>query len=234
VESYNASEGFFGIQDRLGADDMLLMLDYGILYEFMPLSELDSPSPRTLSLEEVEVGESYALVISTNAGLWRYLVGDTVRFTSRYPFRIQVSGRTRHFLNAFGEELMVENADHAIQKTCELTGALVREYTAAPVYMDESARGAHEWLIEFDRAPEDIHAFRTILDNELRKVNSDYDAKRSSDLNLREPLVHALPAGTFYSWLKQKGKLGGQHKVPRLSNDRKYVEEVLNLMRQQA
>jgi hypothetical protein len=234
VESYNASEGFFGIQDRLGADDMLLMLDYGILYEFMPLSEIDSPHPRTLSLEEVEVGESYALVISTNAGLWRYLVGDTVRFTSRYPFRIQVSGRTRHFLNAFGEELMVENADYAIQKACEHTGALVREYTAAPVYMDESARGAHEWLIEFERAPDDMHAFRTTLDMELRKVNSDYDAKRSHDLNLREPLVHALPSGTFYSWLKQKGKLGGQHKVPRLSNDRKYVEEVLNLMKQKA
>jgi len=234
VESYNASEGFFGIQDRLGSDDMLLMLDYGIFYEFMPLSELDSPHPRTLLLNEVEVGESYALVISTNAGLWRYMVGDTVRFTSRYPFRIQVSGRTRHYINAFGEELMVENADHAIQLASEYTRALVREYTVAPVYMDEQARGAHEWLIEFEQEPDSMDDFSRHLDRELRAVNSDYDAKRSFDLNLKEPVVRRMPGGTFHRWLKQKGKLGGQHKVPRLSNDRRHVDEVLNLLKLEA
>jgi len=229
VETYNASEGFFGIQDRLGADDLLLMLDYGILYEFMPMSELDAPHPRTLGLHEVEIGENYALVISTNAGLWRYLVGDTVRFTSRYPFRIQVSGRTRHFMNAFGEEVMVENADLAVARASAATGAVVREYSAAPVFMDEKARGAHEWLFEFDREPENLEAFTTSLDDALRQINSDYDAKRSFDLNLRRPIVRSLPSGTFYQWMKMRGKLGGQHKVPRLSNDRRYIEEVLNL-----
>jgi len=230
IETYNASEGFFGIQDRLHSDDMLLMLDYGIFYEFMPLSELDSRSPKTIGLNEVEIGENYALIISTNAGLWRYMIGDTVRFTSKYPFRIQVSGRTRHYLNAFGEELMVENADHAIEIASNKTGASVREYTVAPIYMDETARGAHEWLIEFDRSPRDESMFNEILDQELRKINSDYDAKRAFDLNLKKPVVREVPQGTFYSWLKSKDKLGGQHKVPRLSNDRKHVEEVLNLL----
>jgi hypothetical protein len=177
----------------------------------------------------VEIGENYALVISTNAGLWRYLVGDTVRFTSRYPFRIQVSGRTRHFMNAFGEEVMVENADLAVARASAATGAVVREYSAAPVFMDEKARGAHEWLFEFDREPENLEAFTTSLDDALRQINSDYDAKRSFDLNLRRPIVRSLPSGTFYQWMKMRGKLGGQHKVPRLSNDRRYIEEVLNL-----
>jgi hypothetical protein len=230
VETYNASEGFFGIQDRLGADDLLLMLDYGILYEFMPLSELHSTHPKTIGLQEVEVGESYALVISTNGGLWRYLVGDTVRFTSRYPFRVQVSGRTKHFINAFGEELMVENADAAIAHACEMTNASVVDYTAAPVYMVAGESGAHEWLIEFDRLPHDQETFTAALDEKLRSINSDYDAKRAFNFILRMPLVKSIPAGSFHQWLKQKGKLGGQHKVPRLSNDRRFVEEVSNLM----
>jgi hypothetical protein len=228
VENYNASEGFFGIQDRLGADDLLLMLDYGIYYEFMPLSELGSKKPQTLSLDEVEIGETYALVISTNAGLWRYLVGDTVRFTSKYPFRIQVSGRTKHFINAFGEELMVQNADDALSVACKKTGALISDYTAAPIYMGDDARGAHEWLIEFEQEPDSIDTFVHELDAALKAVNSDYEAKRAYDLNLKAPVIRTLPKGTFYQWMRERGKLGGQHKVPRLCNERTYVDEVWN------
>jgi hypothetical protein len=230
VETYNASEGFFGIQDRLGHDDMLLMLDYGIFYEFMPMSEYGKPNPRTVSLKDVEVGQNYALIISTNGGLWRYLVGDTVKFTSVLPYRIQVSGRTKHYINAFGEELMVENADSALHKASAATGALVRDYTAAPVYMSDEGSGAHEWLIEFDQAPDDLEKFTHILDNTLKEVNSDYEAKRNFDFILKKPIVHAMPNGSFYNWLKNKDKLGGQNKVPRLSNDRKLVEELLSLM----
>jgi hypothetical protein len=229
VETYNASEGFFGIQDRLNHDDLLLMLDYGIFYEFMPLSEIDAKNPKTVGLDEVEVGETYALIISTNGGLWRYMLGDTVRFTSRYPFRIQVSGRTKHFINAFGEELVIENADDALKVACQETGAVISEYTAGPVYMGEDARGAHEWLIEYEVEPSDQQRFNDVLDETLRVLNSDYDAKRAFDLNLKAPLVRNMPRGTFYEWLRVKGKLGGQHKVPRLCNDRRYVEEVLNL-----
>jgi GH3 auxin-responsive promoter len=230
VETYNASEGFFGIQDRLGHYDMLLMLDYGIFYEFMPMSEYGKPNPRTVSLKDVEVGQNYALIISTNGGLWRYLVGDTVKFTSVLPYRIQVSGRTKHYINAFGEELMVENADSALHKASAATGALVRDYTAAPVYMSDEGSGAHEWLIEFDQAPDDLEKFTHILDNTLKEVNSDYEAKRNFDFILKKPIVHAMPNGSFYNWLKNKDKLGGQNKVPRLSNDRKLVEELLSLM----
>lgn len=229
IDTYNASEGFFGIQDRLGADDLLLMLDYGIFYEFMPMSEYGSKNPRTVGLNEVEIGENYALIISTNGGLWRYLVGDTVRFTSKYPFRVQVSGRTKHYINAFGEELMVENSDFAVTAAAQKTGALVLDYTAAPIYMGDDARGAHEWAIEFEQEPHCIDAFTRELDSALKSVNTDYEAKRSFDLNLKSPVVRVLPKGTFYSWLKQNGKLGGQHKVPRLSNERKLLEEVLNL-----
>jgi hypothetical protein len=229
METYNASEGFFGIQDRLGADDLLLMLDYGILYEFVPLDELHTSNPRTLSLNEVEIGENYAIVISTNAGLWRYLVGDTVRFTSRYPFRVQVSGRTRHYINSFGEELMVENADHAVHHACLHTGAHMAEYTAAPIYMSESGTGAHEWLFEFSVPPNDLSVFGNVLDTELRKINSDYEAKRASYFVLQAPVLRVVPEGTFYEWLRCKGKLGGQHKVPRLCNNRQYVDEVMNL-----
>ncbi|MDZ4752254.1 MAG: GH3 auxin-responsive promoter family protein [Flavobacteriales bacterium] len=229
METYNASEGFFGIQDRLDRDDLLLMLDYGIFYEFLPMSEIDSKNPRTIGLDEVEIGENYALILSTNSGLWRYMVGDTIRFTSRFPFRIQVSGRTKHFINAFGEELVIENADDALKVACEHTGAVISDYTAGPVYMGDDAKGAHEWLIEFEVEPNDHCQFVSVLDDSLRILNSDYDAKRAFNLNLKEPIVKAMPRGTFYEWLKQKGKLGGQHKVPRLSNDRKYLEEVLNL-----
>jgi hypothetical protein len=234
IETYNASEGFFGIQDRIDADDLLLMLDYGILYEFLPVEELDSNNPRTLSLDEVEIGKNYALVISTNAGLWRYLVGDTVKFTSRYPFRVQVSGRTKHYINAFGEELMVENADKAIEHACLHTNSLISDYTVAPIYMSENSTGAHEWLVEFEHEPANTDQFAQLLDEHLRKINSDYDAKRSFDFILKRPIIKCMPKGTFHSWLRFKGKLGGQHKVPRLSNDRKFVEEVLQLHLQTA
>ncbi len=227
VETYNASEGFFGIQDRLGANDLLLMLDYGIFYEFMPLSEYGTKNPRTLGLEEVELGVNYAIVISTNGGLFRYLVGDTIRFTSKFPFRIQVSGRTKQYINAFGEELMVDNADAAIQAACKATNSLVEDYTAAPVFMSDHATGGHEWLIEFDKQPSDINTFTQVLDDELKKQNSDYDAKRSFNFILQPPKVRVLPKGTFYRWLKSKNKLGGQHKVPRLCNDRSYLEDIL-------
>ena len=227
LESYNASEGSFAIQDRHGADDMLLMLDYGIFYEFMPLEEMGKEKPRTLLVHEVEKDVPYAIIISTNGGLWRYMPGDTVRFTSVKPYRIQVSGRTRSFINAFGEELIVENADRGIGSACEATGATVNEYTAAPVYMDDSARGGHEWVIEFARPPEHLDQFTQVLDRTMRELNSDYDAKRRGDMALRTPVVHAVPPGTFYAWMKQRGKLGGQNKVPRLCNDRNILESLL-------
>lgn len=229
VETYNASEGFFGIQDRIGADDMLLMLDYGIYYEFLPLSELGAKKPRTIGLQDVEIGESYATVISTNGGLFRYIVGDTVRFTSKYPFRIQVSGRTKHYINAFGEELMVDNADVAIQAACEATGAMVEDYTAAPVYMTDKSTGAHEWLIEFAKEPASLQEFMEVLDKTLKQQNSDYDAKRSFDFILKAPQITVLPKGTFYRWLKSKNKVGGQNKVPRLCNERHFVDEILQM-----
>lgn len=227
LESYNASEGHFGVQDRHGADDMLLMLDYGIFYEFMPLDQVGLAEPRTLLLHEVELGEQYVLVISTNGGLWRYMPGDTIRFTSVKPYRIQVSGRTRSFINAFGEELIVENADRGIEEACKATGAVVTEYTAGPIYMEGDAKGGHEWVIEFDVMPTDLVQFVTVLDSTMRVSNSDYDAKRRGDMALLLPVVHAVPSGTFHAWMKQRGKLGGQNKVPRLSNDRSYLEELL-------
>ncbi len=229
LETYNASEGFFGIQDREDSEDLLLMLDYGIYYEFIPVEELEQEFPKTLSLSEVTTGTHYALVISSNAGLWRYIVGDTVRFTSIDPYRIRITGRTRNFINAFGEELIVDNADRAIATACEKTRAVVTDYTAAPIYISGNERGAHEWLIEFEVAPDDLGRFTAILDNALKAVNSDYEAKRYRDLLLQEPLIRVMPRGTFYNWLKSKGKLGGQNKVPRLSNDRKYVEEILQV-----
>ncbi|HMN05710.1 MAG TPA: GH3 auxin-responsive promoter family protein [Flavobacteriales bacterium] len=227
LESYNASEGFFGITDEHGSDSLLLMLDYGIFFEFIPVKELHREQPPTKLLHEVEPGQDYALVISTNAGLWRYMPGDTVRFTSVQPYRIQVSGRTRSFINAFGEELIVENADRGIQCACEATGAVVSDYTAGPVYMDDLARGGHEWVIEFESEPEDLERFTAVLDTTMRGLNSDYDAKRSTDTVLGKPLVHAVPKGTFHHWLKEKGKLGGQHKVPRLCNDRLILDQLL-------
>ena len=227
LESYNASEGSFAIQDRYGADDMLLMLDYGIFYEFIPLSELDHAKPRTLLLHEVELDTHYAIVISTNAGLWRYMPGDTVRFTSLAPHRVQVSGRTKSFINAFGEELIVENADKGIQAACNATRAIVNEYTAGPVYMDAEHLGGHEWIIEFQNHPNDLARFVEVLDVTMRRLNSDYDAKRKGDMALVLPIVRAVAPGTFYEWMKQRGKLGGQNKVPRLSNDRTYLDALL-------
>jgi hypothetical protein len=229
-ETYNASEGFFAAQDVIGEEGLLLFLNHGIFYEFMPMEELGKPHPHTLQLQDVEMGKNYALVISTNGGLWRYMVGDTIQFVSLSPFRIKVSGRTKSFINAFGEEVIVENSDQAIAKACEVTGAVVNDYTAAPVYFSDAGNGSHEWLIEFEVAPDDIDKFITVLDNTLKIINSDYEAKRHKDMALRMPTVHVLPNGTFCDWLKSKGKLGGQHKVPRLNNDRHYLEEILQFI----
>jgi len=229
LDMYNASEGFFAAQDEPGDEGMLLFCDHGVFMEFMPVDEYGKKNPQTIGLNDVEIGKNYALVISTNGGLWRYLVGDTIQFTSLHPFRIIVSGRLKHFINAFGEELIVDNADKAISVACEKTGAVVNDYTAAPVYFSDASNGAHEWLIEFEKAPECIDTFTKELDAALKVANSDYEAKRHKDMALRLPLVKSLPKGVFTAWLKQKGKLGGQHKVPRLSNDRKMVEEILSL-----
>ncbi len=226
METYNASEGFIGIQDRLGASDLLLMLDYGIFYEFMPLSEYGKENPVTYNLNEVKLNESYALVISTNAGLWRYIIGDTIRFTSLNPFRFKIAGRTKHFINAFGEELVIENADEAIAKTCTKLKASIADYTACPIYFNANRNGGHEWLIEFNTAPENLSEFTMLLDQELKALNSDYEAKRYKDIAMMPPQITAVPRGTFHNWLKQAGKLGGQHKVPRLSNDRQFVEAI--------
>ncbi|MGY6562250.1 MAG: GH3 auxin-responsive promoter family protein [Luteibaculaceae bacterium] len=226
VESYNASEGFFGIQDVDGLEELLLMLDYGIYYEFIPLSEVDSNNPITLNLAEVELDTTYAVVISTNTGLWRYQLGDTIKFTSLTPYRFTIVGRTKHFINAFGEELMIDNAEKALAKACSLTNALIKDYTAGPIYFSEFSAGAHEWLIEFEREPENLEEFKIILDTELKAINSDYEAKRTGNLTLRMPVVNKLPANTFYNWLKSKNKLGGQNKVPRLANDRRFLEEI--------
>lgn len=236
MELYNASEGFFGIQDQMSLqDEMLLMLSHGVYYELLPLEELESSQPQCLtSLAEAETGRNYALVISTNAGLWRYLIGDTIRFTSTLreggAFRFKITGRTRSFINVFGEELMVENAEAAVIKACQLTGAAVSNFTAAPVYMPAGGKGGHEWIIEFERKPHDLDQFAQTLDDALRQVNSDYDAKRHRDLALQRLILHAAPEGTFYHWLKYKGKLGGQHKVPRLSNERHILEELFKFL----
>jgi hypothetical protein len=229
-ETYNASEGFFGIQDEKNSEDMLLMLDYGVFYEFIAPEELDKEYPETIGLGEVEIGKNYAMVITTNAGLWRYNIGDTVKFTSIAPYRIRISGRTKHFINAFGEEVIIENAEAAITRACELTGSVIDNFTAAPIYLERSQRGGHEWIIEFKKQPEDMGRFTAILDETLRNINSDYDSKRAHDLALVAPRVHCVAEGTFYRWMKAKGKLGGQNKVPRLSNSREYVDEILAMI----
>jgi hypothetical protein len=227
IESYNASEGFFGIQDQKDGD-LLLMLDYGIFFEFIPMDYFDGIDSKTVvGLNEVELDKNYAIVISTNGGLWRYIVGDTVKFSSRSPYRIQVSGRTSHFINSFGEEVIVANSDDAIAHASKLTGAEVKDYTACPVYMEGKSKGGHEWLIEFGRKPADMKLFSEELDKRLREINSDYDAKRTGDLTLRFPLIHVATSGCFELWLKEKGKLGGQHKVPRLANTRLYFDEIM-------
>lgn len=230
-ETYNASEGFFGIQDRSNKEDLLLMLDYGIFYEFIPMDEIEKENPKTITLDGVELNKNYAMVISTNAGLWRYNIGDTIKFTSLRPHRIKISGRTKHFLNAFGEEVIIENAEAAITAACEGTGAIIDNFTAAPVYLSEGKKGSHEWIIEFKTKPNDLVAFTNLLDSSLRSLNSDYDAKRCHDLAIVAPTIHCVDEGTFYNWMKKRGKLGGQNKVPRLSNSREYVEEILKMVR---
>lgn len=232
-ETYNASEGFFGIQDQKDSEELLLMLDYGIFYEFIASEEIHAEHPKAIQLDQVELGKNYAMIITTNAGLWRYNIGDTVKFTSKNPYRIKISGRTKHFINAFGEEVIVENAEQAIAKACEETGAIIDNFTAAPVYLQEGKKGAHEWIVEFRKNPESLAAFTKILDDTLRKLNSDYDAKRAKDLALVAPTVHSVAEGTFYNWMKRRGKLGGQNKVPRLSNSREYVEELLQMVKGQ-
>ena len=226
-EIYNASEGYFGIQNDLRTDDMLLLLDNGIYYEFLPMEEWEKEHPKAIPLEAVEVGKNYAIVISTNGGLWRYTPGDTITFTSKFPYKIKITGRTRQFVNAFGEEVMVENTDKALALTCRETGASVLEYTVAPVFLKGTAKGGHEWLIEFDKKPFDLAQFTHLLDENLQRINSDYEAKRYRNMALNELRLRPMPRGTFHNWLKMKGKYGGQHKVPRLSNERKYVEEIL-------
>lgn len=233
LETYNASEGFFAAQDIIGEEGLLLFLNHGIFYEFMPMEEYGKEFPRTLQLNEVEMGRNYALIISTNGGLWRYLVGDTIQFVSLAPYRIRVSGRTKSFINAFGEELIVDNSDQAIAKACAVTGAVVNDYTAAPIYFSEGGNGGHEWLIEFETKPADLQQFVTVLDDTLKAINSDYEAKRHKDIALQRPTVHALVSGTFTEWLKSKGKLGGQHKVPRLNNERNLLEEILRFVDKQ-
>lgn len=232
METYNASEGFFGIQDDLAnVGEMLLMLDYGIFYEFIPMEEWDKEQPKTLTLEEVEVDKNYAVVISTNAGLWRYKIGDTVKFTSVNPFRVKVSGRTKHFINAFGEELIIENAEIAIAEASKQTQCVVNDFTAGPIYMSGNDKGGHEWVIECEEIPYDKDAFTIILDTTLRKVNSDYDAKRYKNMALLMPKIHFVEKGTFYRWMERRGKLGGQHKVPRLTNTREYLDDILEMLR---
>lgn len=230
LENYNASEGYFGLQDQSDSEDLLLMLDYGIYYEFLPIENLNDEHPKTLSLSEVEIGKNYALIISTNAGLWRYKIGDTIRFTSLSPYRFQISGRTKQFINTFGEEVIVDNAEQALKAACEVTDAIIRDYTAGPVYFGDNEAGAHEWIIEFEKQPTDFNKFCETLDSKLREINSDYDAKRFKDLALRKPVIHNAPDNTFYLWMKSRGKLGGQNKVPRLANDRQYLDSLLKII----
>lgn len=229
METYNASEGFFGIQDDPTDPSLLLMIDYDVFYEFIPMDEFDLPNPNVLPLWEVETGKNYAMLISTSCGLWRYVIGDTVRFTSKEPYKFIITGRTKHFINAFGEELVVDNAEQGLKAACEATGAQIADYTAAPVFMDAEARCRHQWLIEFSKRPSSIQLFTEVLDKTLQQINSDYEAKRYKDITLQQPeVVEAVP-GLFNSWLKSKGKLGGQHKVPRLSNTRQHIEELLSM-----
>lgn len=225
IQLYSASEGFFGIQDQVKSNEMLLMLDYGIFYEFTPLDELNNSLPRVLSLEEVSINVNYAVVISTNAGLWRYQLGDTIKFTNTNPYRFIISGRTKHFINAFGEELMIHNTDQALYIACEKTHAMITDYTVAPIYMDEGS-GAHEWFIEFERDPNNFDYFVFVLDSTLKQLNSDYEAKRYNNYIVKAPVIKALPKGSFYKWLKLNNKLGGQFKVPRLSNNRDTLESI--------
>ena len=228
METYNASEGFFGIQDDLGSDDMLLMLDYGIFYEFLPSGE-SHLSGKYLTVGEVEKNVNYVIVISTNGGLWRYMIGDTITFTNLFPHKFRITGRTRHFINVFGEEVIVDNAEKAIGMACVKNSALVNEYTAGPVFMSRDNTGAHEWVVEFEKEPASRDQFTSDLDAALKELNSDYEAKRFNDLTLTMPVLNVVPRGTFHKWLTVKNKLGGQNKVPRLSNSREYIEELISI-----
>lgn len=228
-EIYNASEGFFGIQDQNDSDELLLMLDYGIFYEFIPMDTFGTLNQRVIRLNQVELHKNYALVITTNSGLWRYLIGDTIRFTSLSPYRIKVTGRTKHHINVFGEELMVENTDTAVAKTCKEFNCEIVDYTVAPIFMTNQQKGAHEWIIEFKTKPDTIENFRKALDENLQSVNSDYEAKRYNSMTLNPLVLNVARENLFYDWLKQQDKLGGQHKVPRLSNERTYLESLLSL-----
>ncbi|KAA6345635.1 hypothetical protein EZS27_006816 [termite gut metagenome] len=229
VETYNASEGYFGTQNDFHDPAMLLMIDYGIFYEFIPLEEVGNGNPRSYSLEETELNKNYAIVISTSCGLWRYMIGDTIKFTANKPYKFVITGRTKHFINAFGEELIIDNAEKGLAKACMVTGAQVCEYSAAPVFMDRNAKCRHQWLIEFTQMPDSLEEFAAVLDAALKEVNSDYEAKRSKDIALQPLEVIVARKGLFHDWLKEKGKLGGQNKVPRLSNSREYMEEMIKL-----
>ena len=228
-ETYNASEGFFAIQDRNNSSELLLMLDYGIFYEFIPMDNYYGENSTAIPLSEVKKNINYAIVITTNAGLWRYLIGDTVKFTSTDPYRIKITGRTKHHINVFGEELIIENAEDALKAACKKTNSIVKDYTVAPVFMSGNKQGAHEWIIEFEKNPKCIDFFTEILDNALKNINSDYEAKRYNNMTLRMPIIHIGKPDLFYTWLTEKGKLGGQHKIPRLSNQRTFLEELLAL-----
>ncbi|GAF05172.1 GH3 auxin-responsive promoter family protein [Saccharicrinis fermentans] len=227
METYNASEGFFAIQDDPNSSSMLLMLDYGIFYEFIPTDEWGKDYPKALTIEDVELNTNYAIVISTNGGLWRYVVGDTIQFTSKYPHKIVITGRTKHFINAFGEEVIVDNSDKAIDHACKKTGAIIKEYTAAPMYMSTEEKGRHQWIIEFEKEPKDLALFSHELDKELQSINSDYEAKRYKDITLEFPQVVVGRKNLFFDWMKKHNKLGGQNKVPRLSNNRDLIEELM-------
>ncbi len=231
LETYNASEGFFGIQDSSTLDQFLLMLDYGIFYEFLPMDQIHEESPQTVNLEDVEIGKNYAIIMSSNAGLWRYSIGDTIKFTSKTPFRFKISGRTKQFINAFGEEVIVENAEFAIVEASKVTNAIVSNYSAAPIYLEIGSQGAHEWVIEFEKFPDDLSKFIEVLDNSIKLVNSDYEAKRTLDIALVAPKVTAVAKGFFYEWMENRGKVGGQNKVPRLSNTREYMDSIVELLK---
>ncbi|MCP9198607.1 GH3 auxin-responsive promoter family protein [Gramella sp. GC03-9] len=228
-EIYNASEGFFACQDHNDTKELLLMLDYGIFYEFIPMDQYGSEEEKAIPLSEVELGKNYAVVITTNAGLWRYKIGDTVKFTNLDPYRIKVSGRTKHHINVFGEELIIENAENALKKVCLVTNCEIIDYTVAPIFMEGKKKGAHEWMIEFKTPPKDFDNFQKQLDLALQEVNSDYEAKRYNNMTLRMPTIHVARPNLFYDWLKKNDKVGGQHKVPRLSNSRTYIEELLKM-----
>ncbi len=231
MEVYNASEGFFAIQDDPASTDMLLMLDSGIFYEFIPMDQFHSDNPPVLTIGETEMGKNYAMVISTNAGLWRYIIGDTITFTSKYPYKIRITGRTKHFINAFGEEVIIDNAESALKRACETTGASVHEYSAGPIFMDSDSKGAHQWIIEFDELPNNMKKFRDTLDQALQDVNSDYEAKRHKNITLDPPDIVVAKKNLFFNWMKNRNKVGGQNKIPRLANDRKYLDELLTLQK---